>query len=271
MKKILMISMVIGAVAVSQAQTLVDDFQSDSAGLVSGQPASGWTVEMGTTAPPNINTATIQTDGFGNNVLSIGGVTAGSGVYRALPTPIAGFSSGTIFFQVFANSTNLNESIGLSDQAAPTDANQFGAFEPQLRMTWNAGAPRFDVRNGNNWVDLTAHTAITAGQWYNVWMVADTTADTWSCYINTGTANATGADLKMSGIAFRDTTDHNTALTTLLVYSGAQAGPLLADSIDNIYESSGVNLVNPVPEPSSVALVLSGFGLLMSLRRSRKA
>jgi hypothetical protein len=78
----------------------------------------------------------------------------------------------------------------------------------------------------------------------------------------------------MSGIAFRDATDHNTALTTLLVYSGAIAGGTLAASVDNFYESSGTVLVNPltsVPEPSSVALVLSGFGLLMSLRRSRKA
>ena len=266
--------MVIGAVAVSQAQTLVDNFQSDSLGLVSGGATSGaWTVEMGTTSPPNIDTATIQSLS-GNNFLSIGGVTAGSGVYRALPTPIAGFSSGTLFFQVFANNLNLNVSIGLSDVAAPTDANNFTPFEPQFRLNYNAGAPRFDVRNGGAFVDLTTHTAITAGQWYNVWIVANTTADTWNCYINTGTADATAGDLKMSGIAFRDATDHNTALTTLLVYSGAIAGGTLAASVDNFYESSGTVLVNPltsVPEPSSVALVLSGFGLLMSLRRSRKA
>ena len=274
MKKILMISMVIGAVAVSQAQTLVDNFQSDSLGLVSGGATSGaWTVEMGTTSPPNIDTATIQSLS-GNNFLSIGGVTAGSGVYRALPTPIAGFSSGTLFFQVFANNLNLNVSIGLSDVAAPTDANNFTPFEPQFRLNYNAGAPRFDVRNGAAFVDLTTHTAITAGQWYNVWIVANTTADTWNCYINTGTADATAGDLKMSGIAFRDATDHNTALTTLLVYSGAIAGGSLAASVDNFYESSGTVLVdplNPVPEPSSVVLVLSGVGVLMSLRRSRKA
>jgi hypothetical protein len=274
MKKLLMVSMVIGSVAVSQAQSLVDNFQSDSTGLVSGQPTSGWTVEMGTTAPPNVDTATIQTDGGGNNFLSIGGITtAGSGVYRALPTAIPGFSTGTLFFQVFANNLNLNTSIGLSDVAAPTDANQFGVFEPQFRMNYNAGAPRFDVRNGGAFVDLTTHTAIAAGQWYNIWMVVDTTADTWSCYINTGTANATAGDLKMSGIAFRDATDHNTALTTLLVYSGSGAalGLPLAATVDNFYESSGIDLINPIPEPSSVALVLSGFGVLMSLRRFRKA
>lgn len=264
--------MVIGAVAVSQAQTVVDNFQSDSLGLVSGGATSGaWTVEMGTTTPPNIDTATIQSDGSGNNFLSIGGVTAGSGVYRALPTPIAGLSTGTLFFQVFANNPNLNVSIGLSDVAAPTDANNFAVFEPQMRLNYNAGAPRFDVRNGASWVNLTTPTAITVGQWYNVWMVANTTADTWNIYINTGTANATAGDLKMSGIGFRDTVDHNTALTTLLVYSGAIAGGSLAASVDNFYESAGLNLVNPIPEPSSVALVLSGFGLLISLRRSRKA
>lgn len=266
-----MVCVVIGSVAVSQAQTIVDDFQADSTGLVSGGATGGaWTVEMGTTAPPNIDTATIQNES-GNNFLTIGGVTAGSGVYRALPTAIPGFSTETVFFQLRANNVNLNASFGLSDVAAPTDANNFAVFEPQMRMNYNAGAPRFDVRNGGSWVDLTTHTAITVGQWYNVWMVANTTSDTWDCYINTGTGNATAGDLKMSGIGFRDATDHNTALTTFLVYSGAIAGGSLADSIDNIYESSGTVLVNPVPEPSSVVLALSGLGLLMGLRHFRKA
>jgi len=266
MKKILMVGMLVGSVAVSQAQilTLVDDFQTDSTGLVSGGATSGaWTVEMGTTAPPNIDTATIQTDGSGNNFLSIGGVTAGSGVYRALPTPIPGFSSATLFFQVFANNPNLNVSIGLSDQAAPTDANNFAAFEPQFRLNYNAGAPRFDVRNGGTWVNLTVPTAITVGQWYNVWMVVNTTSDTWDCYINTGTPNVTAGDLKMSGIAFRDATDHNTALTTLLVYSGAIAGGTLAASVDNVYEG------NSVPEPGTLAMLALGLGSLLFLRKRK--
>jgi len=273
MKKLLMVSMVIGSVAVSQAQTLVDNFQSDSTGLVSGQPASGWTALFGTSNPANTDTGTIQNDGSGNMLLSIGGATtAGSGVYRALPTAIPGFSTGTLFFQVYANNLNLNTSIGLSDVAAPTDANNFASFEPQFRMNYNAGAPRFDVRQGSTgFVDLTTHTAITAGQWYNVWMVVDTTADTWSCYINTGTADATAGDLKMSGIAFRDTTDHNTALTTLLVYSGSGAalGLPLAASVDNFYESSGTDLVNPIPEPGTMAMLALGLGSLLFLRKRK--
>lgn len=269
MKKLLMVSMVIGSVAVSQA-ALVDDFQTDSTGLVSGGATGGaWTALFGTTAPPNVDTGTIQNES-GNLLLTLGSTTAGSGVYRALPSTIPGFSTGTLFFQVRGNDNLLNSSFGLSDVAAPTDANNFASFEPQMRMINTAGANlRFNVRNGGAFTDLTTPTAITVGQWYNVWMVVDTTADTWSCYINTGTANATGADLKMSGIGFRDATDHNTALTTLLVYTGA--GGSMDASFDNFYESSGTDLVNPVPEPSSVALALFGAGVLMSLRRSRKA
>lgn len=267
MKKILMVCVVIGSVAVSQA-ALVDDFQTYSTGLVSGGVTSGvWTNLHGTTAPPNVDTGTIQNES-GNLLLTLGSTTAGSGVYRALPSAIPGFSTGTLFFQVRGNDNLLNSSFGLSDVAAPTDANNFAVFEPQMRMINTGGANlRFNVRNGGAFTDLTTPTAITVGQWYNVWMVANTTADTWDCYINTGTADATAGDLKMSGIGFRDATDHNTALTTILVYTGA--GGAMDASFDNFYMSAGLNLVNPVPEPGTMTMLALGLGSLLFLRKRK--
>jgi hypothetical protein len=268
MKKVLMVCVVIGSAAVSQA-VLVDDFQTYSTGLVSGGATGGvWTNLHGITAPPNVDTGTIQNES-GNLLLTLGATTAGSGVYRALPSAIPGFSTGTLFFQVRGNDNLLNSSFGLSDVAAPTDANNFAVFESQMRMINTAGSNlRFNVRNGGAFTDLTTPTAITVGQWYNVWMVVNTTSDTWDCYINTGTANATAGDLKMSGIGFRDATDHNTALTTLLVYTGA--GGSMDASFDNFYESAGLDLTNPVPVPEPATMTMLALGLGGLFLRKRK-
>jgi hypothetical protein len=53
-------------------------------------------------------------------------------------------------------------------------------------------------------------------------------------------------------------------ITAFGLYSDAQTGGGATRRADTFE-------IDTVPEPSSVALVLSGFGLLMSLRRSRKA
>jgi PEP-CTERM motif len=269
MKKILMMCVVIGSAAVSQA-VLVDDFQTYSTGLVSGGASGGvWTPLLGITAPPNADTGTIQNES-GNLLLTLGSTTAGSGVYRALPSAIPGSTAATtLFMRTRANDTGVNASIGLSDVAAPTDANNFAVFEPQMRMINTSGANlRFNVRNGGAFTDLTTPTAITVGQWYNVWMVVNTVADTWNIYINTGTADATVADLKMSGIGFRDTTDSNTALSTILVYTGATAiGGSMAASVDDFFSSDGLNLANPIPEPATMTMMVLGLGSLFLRKR----
>ncbi len=110
-------------------------------------------------------------------------------------------------------------------------------------MINTAGADlRFEARNGGAFASL--NTPITLGQWYNVWMVVNNSTDTWDAYINTGTANATAGDLKLSNIAFRNGVAAN-PLTTFLDYGGA--GGVLGGSIDDIYINTGVNLTNFTP------------------------
>ena len=101
---------------------------------------------------------------------------------------------------------------------------------------------RFEARNGGVFAPLS--TPITVGQWYNVWMVINTTTDTWDAYINTGMADATAGDLKLANIGFRNGVAAN-PLTTFLFYGGA--GGALAGSIDDIYINSGLNLTNFTP------------------------
>lgn len=251
-------------VAATSYGGLIDNFQTYNTGLVSGGATSGvWT---SLAAAGNVDTGTIQNEG-GNLILSTSAASQNSGVFRALPSAIPGGTTATtVFMRVRANGTGVNHSFGLSDVAAPTDANNFGVFEPQFRMINTSGANlRFEARNAGSFVSL--NTPITLGEWYNVWMVINTATDTWDAYIKSGAGSATAADLKLANIAFRDGTDSNTALSTFLVYGGG--GGDLAGSIDDIYIINGVDLTNPVPEPSTIALMAAGLGLLIARRRSR--
>jgi hypothetical protein len=72
----------------------------------------------------------------------------------------------------------------------------------------------------------------------------------------------------MSGIGFRDATDHNTALTTLLVYTGA--GGSMDASFDNFYENAGLDLTNPVPVPEPATMTMLALGLGGLFLRKRK-
>ena len=99
-------------------------------------------------------------------------------------------------------------------------------------------------RNGGAF--QTIMSPITTSQWYNVWMVVNNSTDTWDAYVNTGTANATAGDLKLSGIGFRNGAAAN-PLTHFDVFGGA--GGILGESIDDIYVNSGVVLTNFTSTP----------------------
>ena len=63
---------------------------------------------------------------------------------------------------------------------------------------------------------------LTVGQWYNIWMVVNNSTDKWDAYVNTGTANATAGDLKLSNIGFRNGAAAND-LTIVSTCSAARA------------------------------------------------
>ena len=216
---------------------VLDNFNTYTVGTV-GTGATG-----GVWSAIGPDSGTIQNEN-GNLLLSSGAAGSNSGVFRALPSAIPdGTAATSVFMRVRANTATVNTSIGLSDVVAPTDPNDFGAFEAQFRMINTAGADlRFEARNAGAFASL--NTPITLGQWYNVWMVINSSTDTWDAYINTGTANATAGDLKLSGIAFRNGVAAN-PLTTFLDYAGA--GGVLGGSIDDININPGVNLTNFTP------------------------
>lgn len=230
-----------GCFVLSAQAAVLDNFNSYIAGTV-GAGATG-----GVWSAIGVDSGTLQNES-GNLLLSNGAAGTNSGVFRAVPGTIPdATASTTVFMRVRANVAAVNTSIGFSDVAAPTDVNDFGVFEAQFRMINTAGADlRFEARNAG--VFATLNTPITLGQWYNVWMVINTSTDTWDAYINTGTTNATAGDLKLSNIAFRNAAAPN-PLTTFLLYGGA--GGVLGGSIDDININTGLNLTNFTP----VALV----------------
>jgi hypothetical protein len=219
------------------AAAVLDNFNGYTVGTVGTGATGGVWTAIGA------DSGTMQNES-GNLLMSIGSASTNSGTFRALPSNIPDATAATtIFMRLRANAATVNTSLGVSDVLAPTSADDFGVFEPQMRMINTAGADvRFEARNGGAFTSL--NTPITLGQWYNVWMVINTSTDTWDAYINTGTANATAGDLKLANIGFRNGVAAN-PLTTLLVYGGA--GGVLAGSIDDININSGLNLTNFTP------------------------
>lgn len=243
---------------------LIDNFQSYSTGTVAGGATGGVWTALG-----NADGANVQ-DESGNKLMTVGATAVGANVnvYRSIPAIPAADTATTVFMRIRANiATGLNGSFGLAD-IAPSDMNSVGHYEVQFRLINNSGTQAIEARNGGAFVSLLS--PITVGDWYNVWMVVNNSTDKWDAYINTGTANATAADLKLSGIGFRNGAAAND-LTYLSVFGGA--GGVLGESFDDIYMSSGVDLSNPlaVPEPTACALTLVAISIVMLKRRNRAA
>lgn len=213
---------------------LLDDFNTYTAGQVGAGVTGGVWTALG-----NADGAVIQNES-GNLLLTVGSATAGANVnvFRAIPN-IAEGATSTVFMRVRANvTTGLNGSFGLTD-IAPTMSTDVAQFEAQFRLITNAGVPALEARNGGAFQTLMS--PISQGQWYNVWMVVNNSTDTWNAYVNTGTADATAGDLKLSGIGFRNGLAAN-PLTHFDLFGGA--GGILGESIDDIYINSGTVLTN---------------------------
>lgn len=233
---------------------LIDNFQSYTTGTVAGGATGGAWTALG-----NADGANIQ-DESGNKLLTIGASAVGANVnvYRPLPTPIANANTATtVFMRVRPNiTTGLNASFGIAD-TTPADMNAVGHFEAQFRLINNAGNLALEARNAGVFQSL--QSGLSTGQWYNVWLVINNSTDKWDAYVNTGVANASAGDLKLSNIGFRNGAAAND-LTTIAVFGGA--GGVLGESVDDIYIIDGADLTNPtavVPEPASCVMVLTGL------------
>lgn len=232
---------VVGALTAPARAVLLDNFDSYTAGTVaSGVTGGVWTGVGNTAVAPAIES------NAGNLVMTLSAAAAQSTVWRALPNPIADGATATLYMRVRANTNSPDVSFGLSDIVTPTSASDFSQFETQFRLIPGATAGIVDIeaRNAGAFQDLV--TDIAVGTWYNVWMVINSTTDTWDAYVNTGTADATAANLVGSGLAWRNGASSN-PLTTFLSMAGASGN--LEASLDDIHLSPGQVLTNFTPVP----------------------
>lgn len=226
--------------AQSSGFVLIEDFEGD--GMVIGNTfvgINGWTSDA-----PQVATVVDEPIEGGDQIGSLdrsggGGAATLSRSLLADLFQIGTDSTGTLYFQLLAASDNLDHSIGLSDQEAPT---AFGGFEAQLVLL--DGLNR--LRDGAIFRDFAP---LQIGTWVNVWIVADNSLDEVRVYMSvdgqTGQIEVT-ADDEGDPINFRNgTEDLLQTLQITLAGAGAAGSEILVDNffIDPLQENLTVPAV----------------------------
>jgi hypothetical protein len=250
--------LLVAALPASAAFTLFSDFDGGYVqGPLNGQ--NGWSVQNGDT-----NTAVVQDPA--NPLNQVGSFVNGTGsvnIARALSGGgLANGSTGTLFFRLNAAAA-VNFNIGASDVAPANFTNDFNNFESQIRLS-GVNASEVDIRNGAAFTTGTGSntTTYTPDTWFNVWMVIHNDTDTTQFYVSGSSGGAASAPFAQG--TFRNGVAGNPLIT---FYSRtSSATPVFVDDI--YFDPAGANLLNPIPEPSSVALIALGLATLLQRRRT---
>ncbi|MEN8847286.1 MAG: hypothetical protein ABF377_04325 [Akkermansiaceae bacterium] len=149
--------------------------------------------------------------------------------------------TGTLFFQVLASSTEVDQSIGLSDVASPSG---FGDFEAQS-VLFPSGNLR--ARDG---ADFRDQSLFAANTWMNVWIVADNASDLLKVYVESPDGQIGQIEITDDGgvdpFNFRNGTTDRLSSLLLITALGGEAGSFML--VDNIYvDPTTENLSRPAP------------------------
>lgn len=214
---------------------------------------------------------TIVTDpaNSGNNVFSIGYGTNvnNSDSYLSLGSGIAHNTTGTLFLRVrtTANEGAFDWVFGTTHVANPGASGTTGAWNSYVGygvMNSSGGTDtEMAVRDGTGFDFFGPASPDT---WYNVWFVLDNENKETTMYYNTGFGTpATDASTLSATGGFRNVNTDD--LINLWVRNNSAS---TTGYIDDVYlDTTGINLTNPIPEPSTA--MIGGLGLLALLRRRR--
>ncbi len=259
------------ALATNPAQavwTLLDNFDSYATGATTAATGGVWNGVFEGTGNSNIVTGGAM--GAGSTDPSQALETRGGAAWRGGTTDIgstAGIATGetgTVFFQMLANvefgGGGFDVMTGLSAETSNIDTTN--AWQDFAVMPFVAGTAGSDLAYRMTDASLSGDVIfnMTADVWYNVWLVVDNAAETYSVYYSTGTDDGTfggTATVYRNGFTGVD-------LNALGFMAAGEDGSRLL--VDNVHYTSGVDTTF-VPEPSIA--VLGGLGMLGLLRRRR--
>jgi hypothetical protein len=239
----------------------LETFNNLTPGPLSGQ--HGWTLSAASE-----NTSTVVADPFDANNLVASMTAVGTGqdtIYLSLGgNAIPNTGIATIFFRLNTTPTiDPNFNVGITDNAAPTNAN-FAINQSQLRL--GGAAANFNTLYTRDAAAFQTIGSYTSSIWANYWLVINNTNDTTLFYTSVGNDPATLLG-SASGYSFRVASANS--LGTLQVIPATGASPVFMDDI--YIDNSGSNLATPVvPEPSvsGLLLCLAGLGLVSRRRKA---
>ncbi|GEM_PF-2813094 len=247
------------------AFVVVDHFDSYTAGSSASGQSADWTSTGGAN--------TVIDTGSGNNAITVDENGDGVRYNNTGSFSIPDSSLTTTFFQVYFASDSSNSSFQdfrILDSTSTSSANAQVALS--FRKVSTGSSVQTIAGAGGAGTELQLNDSrISFDTLYNVWVVVDSTADAYSVYMSTGTDTAVG--LETVGGTGTASVGFLTAQTADLDYiylrnsSGNSTGSSYFDSIH--FDSTGMNLVNPIPEPSTLLLVALPMTLL-GLRRMRR-
>jgi hypothetical protein len=248
---ILLVSFLSATASMQGSLTIIEDFSDVSDWTINGNSANTLTVDSTTFAGESVGAYTVNNGTLTSYHKGLGG------------NSIADGTTGTVFFQMYvpdqvSNIQDTSHWLGTSAAAAPgafgPNNTYVGTFDEVDNSTVN-----FLARDGNT--GSTDLDDFSVDQWYNVWMVIDNSANTYDVYVNQGTSAAVAGDLVANDLDFRTNTTADGDQITVSLF-GATTGSVVAGRtvfFDNIYvDSNSSTLANPVPEPSTYALI-AGF------------
>ncbi|MEM6822092.1 MAG: PEP-CTERM sorting domain-containing protein [Verrucomicrobiota bacterium] len=247
-------SFLITASSSQAAFVLLDDFETFSVNdTIDG--TNGWISGAG-----GANQVVVSDPaGASNQVLSI----SDSGSRAHISANVSDGDTGTLFFRFRSSS-----SVGASD---PDVAFGFTNLTVPSVAAHMSTALRFDgtdveVHDG----DFGDTVSFADDEWYSVWIVANTATDSWESYIQGGafTSQTQLSIASDSNFAFRSGNGSIDMRNFFLISNSGNAGDTVY--LDDVYfDANSQNLANPIPEPSSYALIGLSIGALYVLRRMR--
>jgi hypothetical protein len=187
-------------------------------------------------------------------------------------------TTATVFWQFNVGSVSNNNWNFVLTDVNPTDT--AGTSEAQFNFDSTAG--NFRARNAGAFKNLSldgtaaGNVLVVPGATYNVWMKINNSADNYQVYLQSdGVAGLSSPVQVLANDGTGGTFGfRNGAATNDLINLnfGPGSGQTSQTVFDNIYiDIAGFNLINPVPEPATWALLSAGGAAALLWHRRKRA